>query len=165
MSWFKNPWLADKGSNPWAESNPWAQGKPEFQKAIGQSLKGDDTPIKADNAPDDFTTGYWLDEKTNTIVFSCYVYNATKHLDKDIEIFFDEVIAIQRNFSTKIGTKLYAFEFLPKWVSKPRYDYWNIYGNSKEVNNPKIKPYILKKENTRSQTDLKVYFGESNKSI
>ena len=40
MSWFKNPWLADKGSNPWAESNPWAQGKPEFEKVLGNA-KGD----------------------------------------------------------------------------------------------------------------------------
>ena len=42
MSWFKNPWLADKGNNPWAESNPWAQGKPEFQKAVGTAANRDD---------------------------------------------------------------------------------------------------------------------------
>ena len=42
MSWFKNPWLADKGSNPWAESNPWAQGKTEFQKAVGMTANSDD---------------------------------------------------------------------------------------------------------------------------
>ena len=48
MSWFKNPWLVDKGSNPWAESNPWAQGKPEFEKAVGTAANSNEVQPASD---------------------------------------------------------------------------------------------------------------------
>ena len=139
MSWFKNPWLADKGSNPWAESNPWAQGKPEFQKAIGQSSKTEDTPIKADNTPDDFQTGYYLEG--NIVVFATLVYNTTKYTDEVIENYLKRAANIQKTFGD------YDFRF--KFVDKPRYDFSGTYAQYKGVN-PKIKKYAGDKSPTNN---------------
>ena len=125
-------------------------------------LKSASTGKESDSTSEEFETGYWLDEKTKTIVFSCYIYNATTHSDEKIIGFINKVVAIQGNFSAIIKETSYSFKFLYKFIKRPRYDYWNIYGNSRDNKNPKIKPYILKIPNTRSQDDLKGYFEESS---
>ncbi len=105
---------------------------------------------------DDFRTGYWRER--NTFVFSTYVYNATSQSDESMRAFMNKVASIQKAFSIE---GCYSFDFRFKFVDKPRYDFGNTYGNSSETGNRKIKPYILKVPNTRSETDLKAYFEES----
>ena len=147
MSWFKNPWLADKGSNPWAESNPWAQGKPEFQKAIGQSPKTDVIPINDKKNIEDVRTGYWLEN--NTIVFSTYVYNATSYSDRAVQALMEKAVNLQKSF----GNGTYSFDFRPNWVSKPRYDYSGTYRNYRGAN-PKITKFIPKDRQSVNKEEL-----------
>ena len=120
MSWFKNPWLT---------SNPWAQGKPEFQKAIGQSPKTDDTPIEADNASNKFTPGYLL--VGTTIVFSTFVYDNTtegneerkKSKLKTSKRVTDIYMNQAKNLQSTFAQGGFTFDFKWQVVDTPKYKY------------------------------------------